>query len=85
MGLAWDAKGRLYMSSDSTGEIFVVTKEDGSGVADVSDAAGGASATASVSSVQSPVPNASGDLVDKWSLGSGVYWVVVAFVVSVLV
>lgn len=29
------------MSSDSTGEIFVVTREDGSGVADVSEAADG--------------------------------------------
>ena len=27
------------MSSDSTGEIFVVTREDGSGIADVSEAA----------------------------------------------
>ncbi|EMD91386.1 hypothetical protein COCC4DRAFT_161655 [Bipolaris maydis ATCC 48331] len=78
VGLAWDAKGRLYMSSDSTGEIFVVTREDGSGVADVS-------ATASASSGQSPVPNASGGLMDRWSLGSGVYWVVVAIVMSVLV
>lgn len=66
------------MSSDSTGEIFVVTREDGSGVADVS-------ATASASSGQSPVPNASGGLMDRWSLGSGVYWVVVAIVMSVLV
>ncbi|KAI4687634.1 uncharacterized protein J4E88_003225 [Alternaria novae-zelandiae] len=39
VGLAWDTEGRLYMSSDSTGEIFVVTREDGSGVADVSEAA----------------------------------------------
>ena len=39
VGLAWDSEGRLYMSSDSTGEIFVVTREDGSGIADVSEAA----------------------------------------------
>ncbi|RAR11318.1 soluble quino protein glucose dehydrogenase [Stemphylium lycopersici] len=36
VGLAWDSQGRLFMSSDSTGEIYVVTREDGSGVADVS-------------------------------------------------
>lgn len=33
-GLAWDAKGRLYMASDSTGEIYVITKTDGSGIDD---------------------------------------------------
>ncbi|KAF2691197.1 soluble quino protein glucose dehydrogenase [Lentithecium fluviatile CBS 122367] len=28
-GLAWDTKGRLYMTSDSTGEIYVIVKEGG--------------------------------------------------------
>lgn len=37
--LAWDSRGRLFMSSDSTGEIFMITKTDGSGVADVNRAA----------------------------------------------
>lgn len=27
VGLAWDANGRLFMSSDSTGEIYVITRE----------------------------------------------------------
>ena len=31
VGLAWDKAGRLYFSSDSTGEIYVVVK-DGKGV-----------------------------------------------------
>lgn len=31
-GLAWDSKGRLYMTSDSTGEIYIITATDGSGV-----------------------------------------------------
>jgi len=31
-GLAWDSKGRLYMTSDSTGEIYVITADDGSGI-----------------------------------------------------
>jgi glucose/arabinose dehydrogenase len=29
VGLAWDNKGRLFMSSDSTGEIYVITRTDG--------------------------------------------------------
>jgi hypothetical protein len=32
VGLAWDNVGRLFMSSDSTGEIYVVTRSDGSSV-----------------------------------------------------
>lgn len=70
------------MSSDSTGEIFVVTKEDGSGVADVSDVAGSATATASASSGQSPVPNVASVVLGRWS---GMYWVAVAVIMSVLV
>ncbi|KAF7196403.1 L-sorbosone dehydrogenase [Pseudocercospora fuligena] len=29
VGLAWDQQGRLFMSSDSTGEIYVITRNDG--------------------------------------------------------
>lgn len=29
VGLAWDSKGRLFMTSDTTGEIFVITATDG--------------------------------------------------------
>lgn len=29
-GLAWDSEGRLFFSSDSTGEIYVITKSGGS-------------------------------------------------------
>ncbi|KAH6615266.1 soluble quino protein glucose/sorbosone dehydrogenase [Boeremia exigua] len=31
-GLAWDSQGRLFFTSDATGEIYVITREDGSGV-----------------------------------------------------
>lgn len=31
VGLAWDSKGRLWFSSDSTGEIFVMQKDSSSG------------------------------------------------------
>ena len=43
VGLAWDSKGRLWFSSDSTGEIFVM-KNDGSSGGDGGD---GESAAAS--------------------------------------
>ncbi|KAI9653520.1 MAG: hypothetical protein M1821_007028 [Bathelium mastoideum] len=36
VGLAWDAKGRLFMSSDATGEIWVVTQTNGTGAAGAS-------------------------------------------------
>jgi hypothetical protein len=29
VGLAWDKEGRLYMSSDTTGEIYVILKSGG--------------------------------------------------------
>ena len=38
VGVAFDAKGRLYMSSDSTGEIYVIEREDGGSVDAVSAA-----------------------------------------------
>ncbi|SMQ46525.1 unnamed protein product [Zymoseptoria tritici ST99CH_1A5] len=30
VGLAWDSKGRLFMTSDGTGELWVITRTDGS-------------------------------------------------------
>lgn len=64
-GLAWDSQGRLFMSSDSTGEIFVITREDGSGVNSVSEAVpngtsggGGGSATGTSAA---PSPTGSGN------------------------
>jgi hypothetical protein len=45
VGLAWDSEGRLFMSSDSTGEIWVVTREDGGSVEDASPSGGAPSAT----------------------------------------
>lgn len=50
-GLAWDKQGRLYFSSDSTGEIYVITKANATG-----DGAGvdGATPTPSASSLPTP-------------------------------
>ena len=41
VGLAWDSKGRLYVSSDSTGEVFMISKNDGSGIDGVSGSGAG--------------------------------------------
>ncbi|KAL9086359.1 MAG: hypothetical protein Q9165_007145 [Trypethelium subeluteriae] len=40
VGLAWDSKGRLFMSSDSTGEIWVITDSSGNGTAAATPTAG---------------------------------------------
>jgi hypothetical protein len=31
-GIAFDSKGRLYMASDATGEIWLITRTDGKSV-----------------------------------------------------
>jgi hypothetical protein len=70
VGLAWDSRGRLFFSSDSTGEIFVVTKTSGEGVQDVRQAAN------SSASGSAPSPNPSSNSgVKKWKFSQGSYWV----------
>jgi hypothetical protein len=41
VGLAFDAKGRLFMTSDATGEIYVISKSDGSAVGNATVSSGG--------------------------------------------
>jgi hypothetical protein len=75
VGLAWDTQGRLYMSSDSTSEIYVITKTNGSGVNDVSRAAtsGGGGG---ISSGSAPSPSAStGSGVERSKVSRFSYWV----------
>lgn len=40
VGIAWDPQGRLFMSSDATGEIWVVAREDGGSAEDASPSSG---------------------------------------------
>jgi hypothetical protein len=40
VGIAWDSQGRLFFSSDSTGEIYVVIREDGQSANDASPTSG---------------------------------------------
>lgn len=41
VGLAWDSQGRLFMSSDATGEIYVVLRADGNATSTVGSNATG--------------------------------------------
>jgi hypothetical protein len=85
VGLAWDSQGRLFMSSDSTGEIYVVTKEDGSGVADVSEAANDGSTTSPTASGSAPQSSESSSSARRWRVGSGSYWVAGAALVGAMI
>ncbi|KAK3068855.1 hypothetical protein LTR53_013262 [Teratosphaeriaceae sp. CCFEE 6253] len=46
VGLAWDSQGRLFMSSDATGEIYVVLRADGNATSAVGSNATGTIPTA---------------------------------------
>lgn len=82
VGLAWDTQGRLFMSSDSTGEIYMITKPDGSGINDVRQVSGGGSGGGSgTGSSPSPTPSGS-DGVKRWKVSQGSYWVAGAAVVG---
>jgi hypothetical protein len=85
VGLAWDAQERLFMSSDSTGEIYVVTKEDGSGVADMSEAANGGGATSPTASGSAPMPSGSMSAARSLMGRSLSYWIAGAALVGAMV
>jgi hypothetical protein len=40
VSVAWDSEGRLFMTSDATGEIWLVEREDGGSANDASPGAG---------------------------------------------
>jgi len=76
VGLAWDAQGRLFMSSDATGEIYVIKKEDGSGVADVSEVTTAGETPSPTVSGSAPSPSKTSGTAIRYSMESGWYWVV---------
>lgn len=43
MGLAWDSAGRLWFSSDATGEVFVLERTNSSSNGTMSGGSGGSS------------------------------------------
>ncbi len=80
VGLAWDKEGRLFMSSDATGEIYVVTKEDGSGVSDVQQVSTSTSTPTGGTPTPSPTGNHKSDAVSRLCACGGISRVVVAVV-----
>jgi hypothetical protein len=82
VGLAWDLRGRLFMSSDSSnGEIYMITKTNGEGIQDVSQAANSGSRGGSPSG-SAPMPSSSNSQgVKRWRISQGNYWVAGAAVI----
>jgi hypothetical protein len=82
VGLAWDARGRLFMSSDaSSGEIYMITKANGEGVQDVRQAVGSGSSGGSPSG-SAPMPSSSNSKgVKRWRVSQGSYWIAGAAIV----
>src|SRR5690242_8943181 len=71
-GLAWDNQGRLFFSSDSTGEIYVITRDDGSGVDTVSQVGSqtnGTNATGTGTETAAPSPTGSSNaaVMNSWN------------------
>ncbi|KAL5120292.1 hypothetical protein ACEQ8H_001850 [Pleosporales sp. CAS-2024a] len=81
VGLAWDTQGRLYMSSDATGEIYMVTKTDGSGIDDVRQVSNGSSGGSTTGSAPAPA-RSQGAGVKKWAVSHGSYWIAGAAMVG---
>lgn len=70
-GLAWDSQGRLFFSSDATGEIYVITREDGSGVNSISEVSsngtsGGGGSGTSTSAAPSPTSSSTAASQKSW-------------------
>ncbi|KAK6539350.1 hypothetical protein TWF694_009580 [Orbilia ellipsospora] len=76
VGLGFDTAGHLWMSSDATGEIYVIRKSDGSGVAAYTS-------TAAVTG-PTPGPTPTGSSGDKKSVAGRVAVGVTAWIVSVV-
>lgn len=73
VGLAWDSKGRLFMSSDSTGEIYVITSNEGLSLNNATPTSAGAPAA---TSSKAAAANVRAQDVGLWSIIFGVaYWV----------
>jgi len=81
-GMAWDSQGRLFFSSDATGEIYVITREDGSGVNGVNQVTNGTSGTGTgASAALSPTGRSSAAAMNDWKEAS--LWIVGAAALAV--
>jgi hypothetical protein len=82
--MAWDSQGRLFFSSDATGEIYVITREDGSGVNSVNQVTNGTSGTGTgtgASAALSPTGGSGAAAVNDWKDTS--MWIVGAAALAV--
>ncbi|KAF2002884.1 soluble quino protein glucose dehydrogenase [Amniculicola lignicola CBS 123094] len=72
VGLAWDSQGRLFMSSDSTGEIYVITRDQGGSANEASPSSGlPSSATAATSP---SATESTGSAAEKNGFGKASAW-----------
>jgi len=78
VGLAWDSKGRLFMTSDSTGEIWVITATNGTGVDNASGT--GTSTTSGTASTTSKAAARGLTSEAAWGVGYGLMGVIAAVV-----
>jgi hypothetical protein len=81
VGLAWDTQGRLFMSSDATGEIYVVVRANG-GSADGASPTSGLSPSGTGGAGSSPSPSPSQGVAMKKYGGVGGFAAVVAGVMA---
>lgn len=86
-GLAWDSQGRLFFSSDATGEIYVITREDGSGVDRVSQVGlqtngtdGGTGTGTGTPALPLPTESSSATVISR--LSDVCFWIIGAVIVS---
>jgi hypothetical protein len=71
VGLAWDNKGRLFMSSDATGEVYVITRAGGGSAHEVQPSPT-ATNTGQASPSASKPGRAGRESVEWWMIGVGV-------------
>nr|POE47656.1 hypothetical protein CFP56_00987 [Quercus suber] len=72
VGLAWDSQGRLFMSSDSTGEIYAILRSDGDQTSSAGSNATGTipDATTSSSAASSPTGSTGAASTARLSVGA---------------
>lgn len=73
VGLAWDSKGRLAMSSDSTGEIYIITRTDGNATSQAGSSVNGTVPSSTESGVAGSETSASAASLMRVSVWGGVF------------
>jgi sugar lactone lactonase YvrE len=74
VGLAFDSKGNLFMTSDSTGEIYIITSTDGKSVEVASPTTSGTPAATSSKAAASELKPSIGSLGTLYALVAAISW-----------